>query len=59
MVKNLPANAGDTEDMGSIPEWERSHGGGNSNSLLHSILENPMDLGTRQATVHGVAKSWI
>ena len=57
MVKNLPANAGDTEDMGSIPEWERSHGGGNGNSLLRSSLENPMDLGTRQATVHGVAKS--
>ena len=57
MGKNLPAKAGDTEDTGSVPEWERFPGGGNGKSLLCSSLENPMDLGTRQATVHGVAKS--
>ena len=54
MVKNLPANA---EDMGSIPGSGRSHGGGNGNPLQYSCLENPMDRGAWQATVHGVAKS--
>ena len=28
VVKNPPANAGDTEDMGSVPGWGRSPGGG-------------------------------
>ena len=42
MVKNLPANAG---DMGSIPGLERSPGGGNSNPLWYSCLENAMDRG--------------
>ena len=28
MVKNLPANAGDTRDAGLIPEWRRCPGGG-------------------------------
>ena len=42
MVKNLPANAG---DMGSIPEWGRSPGGGCGNPLQYSGLENPMDRG--------------
>ena len=39
-VKNPPANAG---DVGSIPGLERSPGGGNSNPLQYSCLENPMD----------------
>ena len=52
MVKNLPANAGDS---GSI----RSLGGGNGNPLQYCCLENPMDRGAWQATVYGVAKSWI
>ena len=33
VVKNLPANAGDTRDMGSIPGSRESPGGGNGNSL--------------------------
>ena len=57
MVKNLPANAGDTRDVGSIPESGRSPGGGNGNPLHHSYLENSMDSGAWWATVHGVVKS--
>ena len=55
MVKNLPAYAG---DLGSIPGWGRSPGGGHGNPLQDSCLENPMDRGSRWSTVHGVAKSW-
>ena len=33
MVKNLPANAGDIRDLGSIPGWERSPGGEHGNPL--------------------------
>ena len=53
MVKNSPANA---RDMGSIPGSGRSPGKGNGNPLWYSCLENPMDIGTWLATVHGVAK---
>ena len=53
VVKNLPANAG---DVGSIPGSGRSPGEGNGNPLQYSCLENPMDRGAWQATVHGVAK---
>ena len=38
--------------------WEDSPGEGNGNPLQYSCLENPMDRGTWQATVHGVTKSW-
>ena len=38
VVKNLPANTGDSV---SIPESQRSSGGGNSNPLQYSRLENP------------------
>ena len=57
-VKNLPANAGDRRDMGSIPGWGRSPGVGNDNPLQYSCLENFMDRGAWWATVQGVAKSW-
>ena len=57
VVKNLPANAGDTRDSGLIPGLERSPGGGNGNPLQYSCLENPMDRGAWQATVYRVAKS--
>ena len=58
VVKNLPANARDTEDAVLIPGSGRSSGGGgNSNSLPYSCLRNPMDRRTWQATVHGVPKS--
>ena len=43
MVKNPPANAGDTGDVGLIPGRGRSPGGGNDNPLQYSCLENPMD----------------
>ena len=56
MVKNLPANAGDT---GSIPGSGRSPGGGHSNPVHYTCLGNPMNREAWQATVYGVAKSWI
>ena len=40
VVKNLPANARDKGDMGSVPGWGRSPGGGNGNPLQYSCLEN-------------------
>ena len=57
-VKNLPASAGDIRESGSIPGSGRSLGGGHSNPLQYSYLENPMDRGTWWVTVHGVAKGW-
>ena len=57
MVKNPPANAGDTRDLGLIPGLGRSPGGGHGNPLQYSCLENPMDRGAWRATVHGVAES--
>ena len=56
-VKNQPANA-DVRDAGSIPGLGRSPAGGHSNPLQYSCLENPMDRGAWQATVHRVAQSW-
>ena len=43
MVKNPPANAGDTGNEGSIPGSGRSLRGGNGNPLQYSGLGNPMD----------------
>ena len=40
MVKNLPANARDVRDMGSVPGSRRFPGGGNGNPLQYSCLEN-------------------
>ena len=62
LVKNLPAvqevacNAG---DLSSIPCSGRSPVECNGNPLQYSCLENPMDRGSWQATVHRVAKSHI
>ena len=56
MMKNLPADAGDTGDLGSVPGLGRSPGGGNGSLLPYSCLENPMDRGARRVTAHGVAK---
>ena len=53
--KESTCNAG---DLSSIPGLGRSPGGGHGNPLQYSCLENPMDRGDWQATVHGVAKSW-
>ena len=51
--KEYACNAG---DLGSIPGSERSPGEGNGNPSQYSCLENPMDKGAWQATVHGVAR---
>ena len=59
VVKNSPANAGDTGDVGWIPGSGRSPGEGNGNPLQYSCLANLMDRGAWQATVHEVAKSWM
>ena len=42
VVRNLPANAGDIKDKGSIPGSERSPGGGHGNPLQYSCPENPI-----------------
>ena len=46
-------------DPGSVPESGRFPGEGNGNPLQYAYLENSMDIGAWQATVHGVAKSQI
>ena len=56
MVKNLPANAGDLRDVGSIPGLGRSPGDGNGNPLQYSCLGNPMDRKAWSTIVHGAAK---
>ena len=58
VVKNLPANAGNAMDGGSIPGPGRSPGGGNGNPLWNSCLENSVDRRTWQATFHRVTKRW-
>ena len=57
VAKNPTANAGEVRDPGSIPGSGRSPGGGHSNPLQCSCLENPMDRGAWRAIVHGVSKS--
>ena len=58
LVKNLPANAGDIRDTGSVPGLGRSPGRRHGNPLQYSCLENPMDRGAWKAAVHGVAEGW-
>ena len=50
------ASACSAGDVGSIPGSRRSPGGGKGHPLQYSGLENPMDRGAWQATVHEVAK---
>ena len=57
MVKNLPANAGDIRGAIWIPGLGRFSGGGHGNPRQYSCLENLMDRGAWQATVHGIAES--
>ena len=57
MVKSLSASLGDTRDKGLIPGLRRSPGEGNGNLLQYLCLENAMDRGAWQATVHEFAKS--
>ena len=44
-VKNLPVNAEDIRDMGSIPVWGRAPGEGNGSPLQYACLENLVDRG--------------
>ena len=57
VVKNPPANVGDTRDMGSIPGSGRSPGVGNGNPFQCSCLKNPRDEGAWWAAAYGVAQS--
>ena len=57
VVQNPSVNAGDIRDMGSVPGSGRSSGGGHGNSYQYSYLENPMDRGAWQVTVHEITKS--
>ena len=59
MVKNPPANAGDTRHISSIPKLERSHEVGKGSPLQCSCLENFMDGRALWASVHGVTESDI
>ena len=56
MVKNPPANAGDTGDVSSIPGSGRSAGLENGNLLQYSYLESSTDRGAWLATVHGAQR---
>ena len=49
--------AGDSGDLGLMPELRGSPGGAHGIPLQHSCLENPMDRGACWATVHRVTKS--
>ena len=57
MVENLPTNAGDAKDTGSILGAGIYDGVGRGNPLQYSCLENCMDRGAWRATVPGAAKS--
>ena len=57
VVKDLPANAGDSRDTGSIPGEGRFPGEGNGNPLQYSCLKNSMDTEASQTTIPGVAKT--
>ena len=56
MVKNSPANAEDTRDMGSLLGSGRSPGEGKGNPLQYAYLGNPMDREAWKSTVHEVSK---
>ena len=58
VVKNLPAIAGDTRDVGLIPGLGRSPGGRNGNLFQYCCLEKPMNRGAWRVTVREVTKSW-
>ena len=54
--KESACNVGNLGDAGLTPGSGRSPGGGHSNPLQYSCLENPMDRAAWRATVHGVAR---
>ena len=58
VAQTVKVSAYKAGDPGLIPGSGRSSGEGNGNPLQYSCLENPMNGGAWQATVHGVAKSW-
>ena len=57
MVEDQPTKAGDISDVGLFLGMGRSPGGRHGNPLQYSCLENPMDRGAWQATVHSIAES--
>ena len=57
IVRNLPANAGDIRDVGSVPGLGRSPREEHGNPLQFTCLENPMDRGAWWTAVHRVAES--
>ena len=57
VVKNWLASAGDIRDVSSIPGLGRSPGGRRGNPLQYFCLQNTMNRGDWQATVHSVAKN--
>ena len=57
VVKNLPTDAGDIRDAGSIPGLGRSPGRAHGNPLQYSCLENPMDREAWRAIVHTVTNT--
>ena len=59
VVKNPPANAGDTGDMSSVPGLGRSPGGGHGSPLQYSCLENLTNREAWRATIHRAVKSWM
>ena len=54
--KESACNAGNSEDVGSVPGSGRPPGEGNSKPLQYSYLDNPMDRGAWRVIVHGVVK---
>ena len=54
--KESACNAGNSEDVGSVPGSGRPPGEGNSKPLQYSYLDNPMDRGAWWVIVHGVVK---
>ena len=57
VATNSPSDAGDRKDTGYIPESGRSPGRTHGNPLQYSFLENLMDRGAWQATVHRVTQN--
>ena len=55
VLKNMPADAGDIRDAGSVPGLGGSPGGGHGNTLQYSCLDNPMVRGAWWAILHGIA----
>ena len=58
MVKNPPANARGSGDVGSTPGLGSSLGEGNDRLLQYACLENPMGRGAWWAAIRGVTNGW-